>query len=183
VPDQKGAKMAKINHSVKIIFISSVFIILECTQLGGRIDEYSDVVRLEWKQERHSEECPTRKKEYSIGTLKSARPIDNSFYSESFNITRILPDKIFTPNGDGWNDYLEIQYDNPYDALVKGKIYDIKGRLVADMKKDEREGIDRLIWDGNGLNDNPVTGGLYIYQVEVSGPENKVIKGTIILVK
>jgi len=156
--------MIKINYLVKIIFITFVFIILECTHLGGRIDDYSDVVRLEWKQE----------KEYSI---------DNSFYSESFGITSILPDKVFTPNGDGWNDYLEIQYYNPYDALVKGEIYDIKGRLVANMKKDEREGITRLIWAGNDVNNDSVPGGLYIYQVEVSGPENKVIKGTIILVR
>ncbi len=156
--------MIKINYLVKIIFIAFVFIILECTHLGGRIDDYSDVVRLEWKQE----------KEYSI---------DNSFYSESFDITSILPDKVFTPNGDGWNDYLEIQYDNPYDALVKGRIYDIKGRLVADMEKDEKNGTPRLIWDGNNINNDSVPGGLYIYQVEVSGPENKVIKGIIILVR
>ncbi len=102
------------------------------------------------------------------------------FGATSFEI-KVRPDKIFTPNGDGWNDYLEIRYENPYDALVKGKIYDIKGRLVAKMERDESK--ERLIWDGNDLNDNPVTGGLYIYQVEVSGPENKVIKGTIILVR
>jgi len=170
--------MIKINCSIKIIFISSVFIFLECMQLGGGIGNYSDGVRLELKQERHSEECPTR-----IGTLKSARPIDNSFYSGSFEITGIRPDKIFTPNGDGWNDYLEIRYDNPYDALVSGKIYDIKGRLVANMKKDEKGEICRLIWDGNDFDNNSVTGGSYIYQVEVSGPENKVIKGIIILVR
>ena len=162
VPDQKGAKMAKINYLAKTIFIAFVFIILECTHLGGRMDDYSDGVRLGWKQG----------KEYSI---------HKSFYSKSFEIEEVRPDKIFTPNGDGWNDYLEIQYYNPYDALVKGKIYDIKGRLVANMEKDEDKW--RLIWDGNDLNDNPVTGGLYIYQIEVSGPENKVIKGTIILVK
>jgi len=184
--------MIKVNYLVKIIFISSIFITLECTQLGGRIDEYSDVVRLEWKQEGHFEQCPTTKREYSIrtlksarptGTLNSARPIDNSYYSESFEIKEVRPDKIFTPNGDGWNDYLEIKCDNPYDAIVKGKIYDIKGRIVANMKKDENGAITRLIWDGNDINNDPVTGGLYIYQVEVSGPENKVIKGTIILVR
>jgi len=173
--------MRKVNYLIKIIMVLFTFFILECAQLGSRADDYSDVVRLEWKQERYSEECPTTKKEYSISTLKSARPIDNSFYSESFEITRIRPDKIFTPNGDGWNDYLEIQYTNPYDALVSGKIYDLKGRLVATMEKDEEK--ERLIWYGDDLNNNPVTGGLYIYQVEVSGPENKVIKGTIILVK
>jgi len=106
--------------------------------------------------------------------------IDGKFGASSFEI-KVRPDKIFTPNGDGWNDYLEIQYDNPYDALVSGKIYDIKGRLVARMAKEESK--ERLTWDGNDLNNNPVVGGLYIYQVEVSGPENKVIKGIIVLVR
>lgn len=156
--------MIKINYLVKIIFVSSVFIILECTHLGGRTDDYSDVVRSEWKQE----------KEYSI---------NRSFYSNSFEIEDVRPDKIFTPNGDGWNDYLEIQYNNPYDALVKGKIYDIKGRLVANMEKDENGATSRLIWNGRDISNDSVPGGLYIYQVEVSGPENKVIKGIIILVR
>jgi len=145
--------MARINCSVKIIFILSFVVILECTQLGGGIGEYSDVT------------CKT------------------PFPSESFEIVAVRPDKIFTPNGDGWNDYLEIRYDNPYDALVSGKIYDIKGRLVANMKKDENEEIPRLIWNGNDLDNEPVTGGVYIYRIEVSGPENKVIRGIIILVR
>jgi len=143
--------MIKINYLVKVILVSSVLFILECAQLGGRTEEYY--------------------RGY----------VQGKFDAISFEIEEVRPDKIFTPNGDGWNDYLEIQYDNPYDALVKGKIYDLKGRLVAKMERDESK--ERLIWDGNDLNDNPVTGGLYIYQVEVSGPENKVIKGTIILVR
>jgi len=108
--------------------------------------------------------------------------VEGKFGATSFEI-KVRPDKIFTPNGDGWNDYFEIRYDNPYDALVKGKIYDIKGRLVANMKKDESKEIPRLIWNGNDLNNNPVVGGLYIYQVEVSGPENKVVEGLIVLVR
>jgi len=106
--------------------------------------------------------------------------VEGKFGATSFEI-KVRPDKVFTPNGDGWNDYLEIQYDNPYDALVSGKIYDIKGRLVAKMVKEESK--ERLTWDGNDLNNNPVVGGLYIYQVEVSGPENKVVEGIIVLVR
>jgi len=150
---RKGAKMAKINYLVKIILVFFGLSILECTQLGGRTQEYY--------------------RGY-VGQM---------FRAPSFEIEKVRPDKVFTPNGDGWNDYLQIQYTNPYDASVNGKIYDIKGRLVANMKKDENGVILRLIWNGNDLNDNPVTGGLYIYQVEVSGPENKVIKGIIILVR
>jgi len=145
--------MIKINYLVKVILGLSALFILECAQLGGRTEEYY--------------------RGY----------VQGKFDAISFEIEEVRPDKIFTPNGDGWNDYFEIQYDNPYDALVSGKIYDIKGRLVANMEKDEKNGTERLIWDGNGLTNNPVTGGLYIYQVEVSGPENKVIKGTIILVR
>ena len=106
--------------------------------------------------------------------------VEGKFGATSFEI-KVRPDKVFTPNGDGWNDYLAIQYDNPYDALVSGKIYDIKGRLVAKMVKEESK--ERLTWDGNDLNNNPVVGGLYIYQVEVSGPENKVVEGIIVLVR
>ena len=156
--------MREINYLVKIILVFSALSILECAQLGGKIRESSDLVKLEWKQDKENS-------------------IDNSFYSKSFEIEDVRPDKIFTPNADGWNDYLEIQYTNPYDALVSGKIYDLKGRLVANMKKDENGATLRLIWDGNDLNNDPVTGGLYIYQIEVSGPENKVIKGIIILVR
>ncbi|MFQ5866751.1 MAG: gliding motility-associated C-terminal domain-containing protein [bacterium] len=143
--------MVRINHLVKVILLLSVFFILECAQLGGRT------------------------KEYYRGY------VDGTFRATSFEIIKIRPDEIFTPNGDGWNDYFEIQYTNPYDALVSGKIYDLKARLVANMKKGEDN--EKLIWDGNDLNNNPVTGGLYIYQVEVSGPENKVTKGIIVLVR
>ena len=143
--------MIKINYLVKVILVSSILFILECAQLGGRTEEYY--------------------RGY----------VDGKFDASSFEIEEVRPDKIFTPNGDGWNDYLEIQYDNPYDALVSGRIYDIKGRLVARMVREESR--ERLTWDGNDLNNNPVVGGLYIYQVEVSGPENKVIKGIIILVR
>jgi len=150
---KRGEKMIKINYLVKVILVSSVLFILECVQLRGRTEEYY--------------------RGY----------VDGKFDASSFEIEEVRPDKIFTPNGDSWNDYLEIRYDNPYDALVNGKIYDIKGRLVANMKKEEKGEICRLIWDGKDINNDPVTGGLYIYQVEVSGPENRIIKGTIILVR
>jgi gliding motility-associated-like protein len=151
--DEGGKKMGRINYLVKVILILSVLAILVCAQLRGKAEEYY--------------------RGY----------VAQMFHTSSFEIERVRPDKVFTPNGDGWNDYFEIQYRNPYDASVDGKIYDLKGRLVADMEKDESKEPPRLIWDGNDLNGNPVIGGIYIYQIEVSGPENRVIKGTIILVR
>jgi len=57
------------------------------------------------------------------------------------------PDKIFTPNGDGWNDYFEITYENPADGMVNGKIYDLKGKhreknIIIDALND---GIDSAV--------------------------------------
>jgi len=154
--------MGKTNFLTKVIVGSSIFVILECTQLGGRMGDYSGLIKLEREDG----------EDYSVS---------NSFSSDSFEIEYVRPDKIFTPNRDGWNDYFEIQYTNPYDALVNGKIYDLRGRLVANMVKDVDK--ERLIWNGNDTDENPVRGGLYVYQVEVSGPENKIIEGTIILVR
>jgi len=98
-----------------------------------------------------------------------------------FEIIQILPAKIFTPNNDGWNDYLEIQYSNLNDALVSGKIFDLKGGLVAYMEKDTTKEI--LKWDGKDTQGRMSPGGVYIYQIEISGSENKVINGTVILAR
>ena len=105
-----------------------------------------------------------------------------SIRSDTFVINDIQPhDKIFTPNNDGWNDYLEIVYANPKDGLVYGKIYDIRGALVSDMTKGSVN--NSLKWDGKDKNGNSVPGGVYIYQIEITGPESKIINGTCIIAK
>jgi len=40
-----------------------------------------------------------------------------------------------------------------------------------------------LKWAGNDSNGNPAPMGVYIYQIEVTGPENKIISGVIVLIK
>lgn len=98
-----------------------------------------------------------------------------------FEIKNIRPDKIFSPNNDGWNDYLEIEYINLEDALIHGKIFDIRGRFVAEMKKSITE--EKLIWDGKDKDGNICPSGVYIYQIEITGPESKILNGTCVLVK
>jgi hypothetical protein len=99
----------------------------------------------------------------------------------SFGIESIYPDKIFSPNGDGWNDYFEIQYANPQNACLSGKIYDVKSRFVADMEA----GLNgnSFTWDGRDNNGNYVSGGVYIYQLKSSGAEEKVLNGTCVVVR
>jgi len=135
---------------------------LEWMKLGGEVDEAMHLVSIKSKR---------------IGKYM----IKESLRASSFVIESIQPDKTFTPNGDGWNDYFEIQYANPKDGNVSGKIYDLKGALVAGMEKGANE--ETLRWDGKDANGNPAPGGVYIYQIEVTGPENKVINGTVVVAR
>jgi len=135
---------------------------LEWIKLGGDVDEYFHLVSVTSKR---------------IGKYM----IKVSFGATSFRIESIQPDKIFTPNGDSWNDYLEIHYANPRDAFVSGKIYDLKGALVAEMEN--RADAETLIWDGKDTNGHTVPGGVYIYQIEVVGGENKVVNGTVVVAR
>jgi len=41
-------------------------------------------------------------------------------------LTRIYP-RIITPNGDGWNDKVIFQFDNPQLSPMSGKVFDISG--------------------------------------------------------
>jgi len=135
---------------------------LEWMKLGGEVDEAMHLVSIKSKR---------------IGKYM----IKESLRASSFVIESIQPDKIFTPNGDGWNDYFEITYANPKDGNVSGKIYDLKGALVAGMEKGASDYT--LKWEGKDANGNPAPGGVYIYQIEVSGPENKVINGTVVVAR
>jgi gliding motility-associated-like protein len=135
---------------------------LEWIKLGGEVDESLHQVMIKSKR---------------IGKYM----IKESLRATLFVIEGIQPDKIFTPNGDGWNDYFEIQYANPKDGTVKGRIYDPRGALVAEMGKGATE--NSLRWEGKDRNGNPAPGGVYIYQIQVTGPENKVINGTVVVAR
>lgn len=128
-------------------------------------------------------------KEFRIVSIKTKRigkyVIKQSKRATSFSIIANQPDKIFTPNDDNWNDYFEIICANPYDGNVSGKIYDLHGAFVAGMEKSgsfSSENVS-LKWDGKYSNGKAASGGVYIYQVEISGPENKVINGTVVIAR
>ncbi|MBU3956203.1 gliding motility-associated C-terminal domain-containing protein [bacterium] len=101
--------------------------------------------------------------------------------ASGFSIKKITAGKIFTPNGDDWNKYFEIQYENLGDAIISAKIYDIKGRYVSAMTNDQDKEV--LRWDGKDIKGKLQRGGVYIYQIDVSGYETTVIKGTVVLAR
>lgn len=90
--------------------------------------------------------------------------------------------RFITPNGDRKNDYAVIVYDDPGDATasgsVSGKIYDLKGAFVADMRPSPAAQFS-LEWDGKA-GGQAVPGGVYIYQLVI---EDKVFNGTLVVIR
>jgi hypothetical protein len=94
----------------------------------------------------------------------------------TFGIASLTPKKVFTP---GVAPYEKMTFivNNPSGDKVIGKIYDLKGEFVADIKavSDATNTTVILEWDGAG-----VSKGVYLYQIEAEG---KIVNGTIILAK
>ena len=94
----------------------------------------------------------------------------------SFNFNQAgVSNRVVTPNGDGKNDDVVFVYDNPRGALVRVRILDRRGRVVA---ADLPQGpvTDSKVWAPAAT----VPGGVYIYQVESEGT---TFSGTIVIVK
>ncbi|OGR89341.1 MAG: hypothetical protein A3J74_11135 [Elusimicrobia bacterium RIFCSPHIGHO2_02_FULL_57_9] len=89
-----------------------------------------------------------------------------------------VSNRLITPNGDGKNDTAAFALDNPQFSEVTGKIYDLKGGLVASMTHDSGP-PEALIWDGKS-GSTAVPGGVYIYVIEGEG---KIHRGTVAVVK
>jgi gliding motility-associated-like protein len=88
-----------------------------------------------------------------------------------------LTNRLITPNGDGKNDTMVFIFDNPQEQEVKGRIYDLRGALVAAMKPGPVG--NSVIWDAKA-GGQVVPGGVYIYQIESGGT---VYNGTVAVVR
>ncbi|MCB4757452.1 MAG: gliding motility-associated C-terminal domain-containing protein, partial [Elusimicrobia bacterium] len=86
--------------------------------------------------------------------------------------------RVFTPNGDGFNDRVYFILENPNDTNVRGEILDMAGRNVAVLPPPTTtSGIgSTLIWDGKDSSGNVVPSGLYIYRITGEG---KTFTGTV----
>jgi len=80
----------------------------------------------------------------------------------------IVAPNVFTPNGDGENDFFIVRSSN--DEPVTLKIYTRAGVLVFSIEA-------RLcVWNGCSLGGKPMTDGVYYYTAEVRGSSPKVSK-------
>lgn len=95
----------------------------------------------------------------------------------SFDLSGVS-NKAITPNGDGLNDTVVFTFDNPKDSLFSGRIFDIRGALIAEMKPGPLAGAS-LMWDGRS-GGVVVPRGVYIYQIKAEG---KTFNGTVVVIR
>lgn len=88
--------------------------------------------------------------------------------------------RVVTPNNDGFNDQAFFFIDNPADLALAGKISDLRGRSVSEMRRVLSANGDALIWDGRDSSGNPVPQGIYLYKIRAGG---NVITGTVLVAR
>ena len=77
-----------------------------------------------------------------------------------------------TPNGDGVNDALRVEFDlvNVLAARWIGlRIFDLAGRLVWVREEEGKAGGRAWVWDGRGSWGAQVAPGLYVVELRVEG--------------
>ncbi|MFA5779618.1 MAG: gliding motility-associated C-terminal domain-containing protein [Elusimicrobiota bacterium] len=119
----------------------------------------------------------TTQQTVSLKTKKGGKyQLRQSMKAVRFALAKVYP-RIFTPNGDGWNDAANFMYEGN-DAGITGKIFDINGAFVSDMARGDTE--TSLKWDGKNSDGKVVSSGIYIYQIEA---DKKVFNGTVVVAK
>ena len=71
---------------------------------------------------------------------------------------------VFTPNGDGTNDYFEVTTDGT--TVYEFSIFTRTGTRIYHSKS------PRIFWDGNSLDGEELKDGIYYYVIEEEGGTN-----------
>ena len=90
-----------------------------------------------------------------------------------------------TPNGDGINDVLRVEFDlvNVLAARRIGlRIFDLAGRLVWVREEEGEAGGRAWAWDGRGSWDVRVAPGLYVAELRVEGDEESYSRRRVVAV-
>jgi len=109
---------------------------------------------------------------------------ENSVHTTfSSNIQLKLSPNPFSPDGDGFDDQLDIEYQIPLGSNLTLKIYDVKGRLVRTLLNDQPAVSGNIVWDGKNDAGKIVRTGIYILFVQITGVHKESKKAAISVVK
>jgi hypothetical protein len=79
--------------------------------------------------------------------------------------------KIFSPDGDGYDDFLNIEFKYQEPLNLSLKIYDLKGRMVKTLVNNQIAGFgDIYKWDGSGDTGNRLAMGSYVILLQMVDP-------------
>jgi hypothetical protein len=102
----------------------------------------------------------------------------NSQYLEENNETDdfVLSSDIFSPDNDGYQDVLEINYHLSFPNNVANIIvYDAKGRKIRWLSKNELLGTNGTVfWDGLNELHEKISPGIYIIFIEVFDTDGNI---------
>jgi len=114
----------------------------------------------------------------SVGFATPGQP-NSQMVSETEIQDEITPDpKAFSPNGDGYNDELNIQFKFSKPGYIANvRIFDVAGRQVKFLIKNQSLAQDgSWLWDGKNESGQKLGIGVYIILVEVFDQEGQVKK-------
>jgi hypothetical protein len=104
----------------------------------------------------------------------------NSCYThtEEVNAPFVLSSTTFSPDGDGYDDVLFIDYKMPSAGFAANvSIYNIRGNFVKEICRNTILGAEgRFTWDGTGTNRTKIPVGPYIIYIEAFDSNGNVYK-------
>lgn len=92
-------------------------------------------------------------------------------FDDYFNIT--VPN-VFTPDGDGKNDWFEIRFDNKLQECTDVKIFNRWGEMIFSSSGNQHS------WSGRTFAGEAAPNGTYFYVFDINGKE---FKGTVTLIR
>lgn len=105
---------------------------------------------------------------------------NSDYYAINDSLNGItLSNKIFSPDQDGYNDELKIEYNlNSIDNIINVSIFDSKGRYITKIANNYLIGKQGFItWDGS-IGDKKIAGlGLYILYISITNQNGNNING------
>ena len=107
---------------------------------------------------------------------KNSQNSENPVYQE--NLT--LSSKTFSPDNDGFEDLLEINYQFPEPGKIANiSIFNVNGMLIKRLLKNHTLNIEgSFVWDGFDEYSQSVPGGIYLLQADIFDQDGRISKFT-----